>query len=114
MITVSNEPIPEQDWEQFKKFLPTLKSFRYTDNPRFVIHEGQYRINYTATVEDSNTLGRFLQGLEDAREAAEKEGYQSLSLIGKIKYKLQKRRASKPQPVSSTENRWKWTKDFTY
>lgn len=114
MITVSNEPIPEQDWQEFKKFLPTLKSFRYTENPRYVAHESRYRINYTATVEDINTLGRFLQGLGDAREAAEQEWYQSLSLFRKIKYKVQKLRASKPQPVSSTENRWKWAKDFTY
>lgn len=85
MIQVSNEPIPEHDWEQFKKFLPNLKSFRYTENPRFVEHEGKYRICYTATVEDVNTLGRFLQGLEDNQVAAAKEWYKSLPLIGKIK-----------------------------
>ena len=113
MINVSNEPIPEQDWEQFRKFLPSLKSFRYTENPRFVEHEKKYRICYTATVEDVNTLGRFLQGLEDSREAAEKEWYKSLAILGKIKYKVQKSKSSR-QPVSSTENLWKWAKDFTY
>lgn len=109
MITVSNEPVKKQDWEKFCKFIPQVKSFRFTSNPNFNKFEDCYRISYTAEVDDVNAISRFLTSLEDERGQEEIRRYKSLSIIGKIKYKLSKKKDSK---VEDCDSSWAYSYGF--
>lgn len=109
MITVSNEPVKEQDWEKFCKFIPQVKSFRFTSNPNFNKFEDCYRISYTAEVDDVNAISRFPTSLEDEREQEEIRRYKSLSIIGKIKYRLSKKKDSK---VEDCDSSWAYSYGF--
>jgi hypothetical protein len=84
----------------------------------------EYRIDYIIEVGDENKLSNYLNQLKAARDAVEKLHYKSLSIFGKLKYLMAKRRERREKELRDENhsgwNRkyWRlkdwWGKDYTY